>query len=180
MLTITIPEAEHFDEEKNEFLYFEAVTLELEHSLAVLSKWEQIYEKPFLSAEKKSSEEVLGYVKCMIQTPNFPPEVLPRLTQENLEAINAYIDAKMTATWFNDQPGARRNSETITAELIYYWMCAFQIPLEFENRHLNHLFTLIRVCNAKNQPEKKMGMQEHAGWQRDLNAERRALMGTAG
>jgi hypothetical protein len=180
VLTIVVPGDELFNEEIQEFTTTEDVVVELEHSLVSLSKWESIYEKPFLSLEKKSTEEVKDYIKVMILTPNFPPEVFQKLVDENLGMINKYIDAKMTATWFNDTPNAPRSSEIITAELIYYWMTVFSIPFECQYWHLNRLFTLIKICNVKNAKPKKMSRSELAARNRELNAQRRAQTGSTG
>jgi hypothetical protein len=180
MLTIVVPGIEMFDEATQEFVTRDDVTLELEHSLVSLSKWESMYEKPFLGKEEKKTEEVLEYVKMMTLTPDVPDQVFSKLSETNILAINAYIDAKMTATWFNEAPGAPPTREVITAELIYYWMISFQIPFECERWHLNKLFTLIRVCNIKSAKPKKMSRSEIAARNRELNAQRKKQLGTTG
>lgn len=178
MLTIKISVSESFDNSKNEFLT-EEVTVEMEHSLVSLSKWESFFEKPFLSSVDKTEEETLWYLNAMILTPNLPEGILHKLSQENVTAINEYMTAKMSATTFHNQKEGR-DKEIITAELIYYWMVALNIPFECQYWHLNRLFTLINVCNLKNGPQKKMSAAEIAQRNRELNAKRRAELNTKG
>ena len=180
MLKIVVPGIELFDDESQEFVTQNDFTLELEHSLVSLSKWESIYEKPFLGEGEKTTDEVVGYVKAMTLTPEVPEEIFYKLSEENVAKINEYIDAKMSATWFSEQPGAPKTREVITSEVIYYWMIAFQIPFECETWHLNRLFTLIRVCNIKQAKPEKMSRAEIAARNRELNAQRKAQFGTKG
>lgn len=179
MLKIIVSGTEMFDDRAQEFTTEGDVVLELEHSLVSLSKWESEFGKAFLGREAKTPEEVVAYVRCMCVGDNFPPEVFHRLSRANFEEINAYIDARMTATWFSDSPEPKTR-EVITAELIYYWMTAFQIPFECERWHLNRLFTLIRVCNIKQQPPKKMSSTEISQRNAALNAERRQRLNSTG
>jgi hypothetical protein len=109
-----------------------------------------------------------------------PEEIFQQLSEANFEEIHKYIDAKMTATWFSDQPGAPKSREVITAEVIYYWMTVFNIPFECEHWHLNRLFTLIRICNIKQSKPEKMSRAEIARRNRELNAQRKAQLGTTG
>lgn len=181
MLVITIPIVESFDEASNEFITtHESVTLELEHSLAALSKWESKWKKPFLGKDPKTIEETTDYIQAMDLNPNTDVEVYSRLSNDNIHAINAYIEDTMTATWFNDTKGPSRNKEVITAEVIYYWMIALTIPFECQYWHLNKLFTLIKVCNLKNSPDKKMSRRDVASRNRSINAARRAQSGSTG
>jgi len=180
MLTITVPGIEVFDEGRQEFATQGDVVLELEHSLVSLSKWESIFEKPFLGDADKTTEEIYGYIQVMCLTPGVPDEVFTKLSDENAEAVNAYINARMSATWFSETPGAPKNRDVITSELIYYWMTVFQIPFECETWHINRLFTLIRICNIKQSKPKKMSRNDVAARNRELNAQRKAQLGTNG
>lgn len=179
MLTIVVPLQEGVDQDNN-FVLIEGFELELEHSLASLSKWESKFEKPFLSSKEKTTEEVLAYIECMCRTPNVPPEVWGKLSQDNYNAINAYIDSKQTATWFSDDKPQTQSGEIITAEIVYFWMTSMRIPWEAQHWHLNKLFTLVRVFDLKSAKPKPMGRAEQLQRQRELNQKRRAEMKTKG
>lgn len=179
MLTLKVVAEDSYDESSQKFVDLEQYTLVLEHSLVSLSKWESKYEKPFLGPQAKTNEETLWYIDAMRISPADPPDY-SKLLPEHFAAINEYVNAKQSATWFTEKQNAKRSRETITAELIYYWMISLNIPLDWENRHLNRLLTLIRVCNEKNQPPKKMGPREVRERQRQINEQRRAQLGTRG
>lgn len=181
MLDIVIPSIEFYDEEQNLFIrpIEKDCHLRLEHSLVSISKWESKWCKPFLSKEQKSLEESVDYIKCMTLTQNVNPRVYECITNSVMEQINAYIEAPMTATTFMDT-NKSANREVVTAELIYYWMIALNIPFECQKWHINRLLTLINVCNIKNQPEKKMSAHEIYNRNRALNEARKMKYKTKG
>lgn len=180
MLSLTIPERELYDEANDRFVYTKETTIQLEHSLVSLAKWEAKWKKPFLQQDGLTGEELKDYIRCMTITKNVDPMIYDVLTNENYEAIRSYIDDSMTATWFREDKNAKRSRKVVTAELIYYWMVALQIPIEFQKWHLNRLITLIRVCNEKNKPPKKMSKRDGARQQHALNAARRSRLHSKG
>lgn len=180
MLRLIIKGDEYFNEETLEFSTQGDVEIDLEHSLVSLSKWESKHKKPFLSNEDKTPEEIFSYVESMILSENFPGGILRTMSSENINQINEYIDSKESATTFGEMPAVRGRGETITSELIYYWMVAFRIPFICETWHLNRLFSLIRICNLKNNPPKNTNKHELAARNRELNERRKRELGTKG
>ena len=180
MLQITVPAGELWDENNKEFISVKEQTLQLEHSLVSLSKWESKWCKAFLSKQEKTFEETLDYIKCMTITQNVDPNVYMFLTNENILQVNKYIEDPMTATTFRKDNTGKSNQEVITAELIYYWMIALTIPFECQKWHLNRLLTLIQVCNIKNTPPKKMGRRELMSRNAAINAANRKRFNSKG
>lgn len=180
MLQITVPGVELYDEKNDEFIYLKERTLQLEHSLVSLSKWESKWCKPFISKTNKTDEEVRDYVRCMTITQNVDPDVYLRLTNRNFDEIESYINAPMTATTFKEGRLGKKSNGIVTNEIIYYWMVSLNIPMNCEKWHLNRLLTLIRVCNEKNAPSKKMSKSEIMRNNAALNADRRQQLNSKG
>jgi hypothetical protein len=181
MLQITVPGRELYDEEKEEFVTEREQVLQLEHSLVSLHKWESKWCKAFLGKTEKTDEEMLDYIRCMTMTQNVKPEVYDRLTEDNIKQVYEYINAPMTATYFSeDVKKGKNNRETVTAELIYWWMITLNIPFECRKWHLNSLLTLVQVCNIKNSPPKKRSKRDILRSNAELNAARRKQLNTKG
>lgn len=177
MLTIEIPTTELFDENTNEFIVVKARTLSFEHSLISLSKWESKWCVPFLHTDY-TNEQLRDYIRCMCFSRDITLEDVLLFPSSVIKEITNYLDAPMTATTVQDGGGI--NHQIITSELIYSWMVAYRIPVEFEKWHLARLMTLIRVVNAQNQKPKKLSQQEIYERNAKLNAERKAKYGGAG
>ena len=181
MLTITVQGDELWDYDAEEFSYTDDVVLQFEHSLVSVSKWEAKFHKQFLNDDKKSEEEMLGYVMAMLVTPDVPQEVINRMTEDHVTQINDYINDPMTGSTISELPQTGpRSSERISAELIYFWMSHYQIPYEAREWHLNQLFTLIKIHHAKQQKPQKINKQSRIQQMAELNAQRKAKLGTTG
>lgn len=181
MLPIVVPKREYFDNKKQEFISFNGGTLNLEHSLISISKWESKWKKPFFSKESKSLEQSIDYIRCMTLNREVDDHIYMELTRADISKVNAYIEDPMTATWIREQPNkGRASSQVITSELIYSWMVSYNIPFECEKWHLNRLLILIRILEIRNTPSKKMSKKAVHEQYRAINAARRAKTGSSG
>lgn len=171
---------EGWDEVNERFIKPKTVVLRLEHSLVALSKWESIWHKPFFSNQDKTIEETLSYIKCMTIDEDVDPEVYRHITKVNEEEIFSYINNPMTATTFKETKGKGGRGTVVTTEIIYWWMTQLNIPVEFERWHINRLLTLVRVCNEKNTPGKKMSAKEIAARNASINAANRKRFNSKG
>lgn len=157
--------------------------VDLEHSLDSVSKWESKWHIPFHDDRKeKTFEQNIDYIRCMCVTPNVNPSVFNYMTEDNIKQISDYIGDSATATWFTDTGKRGGKREIVTAEIIYYWMTAYNIPESYQYWHLNKLMTLLRVCAEKSNPDKKKKMSSGnlAAQRRALNAARRKQYHTRG
>ena len=180
MLQLHVKETELFDERTNRRIHTKPVTLQLEHSLVSLSKWESKWKVFFIGNTNLTPEMSVDYVRFMTITQNVDPNVYNFLTQADLNKVREYIDDPMTATTFRNE-NHKANRSVITSEIIYYWMVALQIPFDpCQKWHLNRLLTLIRVCDEKNKPKKRMSRRATMDRQRSLNQARRAKYNTNG
>lgn len=179
MLSLIIPDCEVYDPVTNRFAPVKGRTIQLEHSLVSVSKWESKWKKAFISEKGRTREETVDYIRCMTITQNVDPKVYLGITRKNIEQVEAYINDSMTATTFKNL-NRRGSGGVVTSEIIYYWMVSLQIPFECQKWHLNRLLTLIRVCDEKSQPGKKMSQRDIAKQNRALNAARRRRTGSRG
>lgn len=176
-LTIEIPE--EFVNATNEFLSPKTVTIQLEHSLLSISKWESRWRQSFFKTETKTREQTIDYVRCMTIDRNVDQRAYRYITDAQISKINQYVNMNMTATTVrNDQ--SKKSRRIITSEVVYYWMIEQGIPFECQKWHFSRLMTLINVCAAERNPPKKRNPKELAEYHRRLNASRKAKHHTKG
>ena len=178
MLKILVPKKELFNDNTSEFITIDETWLTLEHSLVSVSKWESKWHMPYLNNDPnkpKTREQIIDYIRCMTITPNVNPYVYKALTPKNIEDINNYIQNPMTATIINNyKKKQKQKKKVITAEIIYYWMIALNIPQEYQKWHLNKLLTLIDVCQIENSGDSnKMNYHDTINHYKSVNAARR-------
>lgn len=201
MITVVIEPSEEIDDSNN-IVKIPGATLQLEHSLISLQKWEAIWQQPWLdNKNQKTREQTISYIKCMTINKNVSDEVYNKIPDYEINRVNTYINNPMTASKIDENLGQSNlkqlqhkntHDSFISAELIYYWMIAFHIPFECRKWHLNQLLTLIRVCAAKKEEEnaelerETKGNKVNTNWRATAqsfkaeNARRRALWHTKG
>lgn len=180
MLEIHLPEQEYFDRRNSKIKAVPEIHLVLKHSLLTISEWETIWEVPFLSQSQKTTEQLHSYISIMAGT-ELSEQTLDRFTRADYKKIRDFLNAKHSATWFNDKPGKGGRTQITTTELIYYWMTIYNIPFKCEEWPLSRLMNLIRIASIKNDPEpKKRNRTEMLNERAALNAKRRAEMNSKG
>lgn len=193
MLKLVIEGKETFNQKTQQFGKTPSVTLELEHSLVSLAKWESKHQKPFLKDDDKTKEEMIDYIRFMTITQNVNPEVYNQLSKDEMKKINDYIQSPQTATKFyqnvkgegvKESTSSKKDNKVMTSEEIYYLMISFQIPFECQRWHLNRLLTLIKVCSIKERQQNgkggRMSKRDILAQNNALNAARRQRMKTRG
>lgn len=178
-LKVVVPGGEFFDSKTEEFITVKPATLIMEHSLLSISKWEEKWHVPFIKgpdprSDEKTNEMWLDYFRCMVISPkSVDMKTLSAIPLKEQKRIAKYIEASNTASSVSDIGETKGRKEQITSELIYYWMIAYQIPVEFEKWHLSRLIMLIRICQRKNEPPKKQSQAERSLNYARISAKRR-------
>lgn len=179
MLEITIPATEAWDSKNEEFVTINETKLLLEHSLVSISKWEEIWEKPFLNSQNLSYEEAISYVKCMTLNEGIDENVYRFIDKNIFKQIDDYMGKPMTATkiyHFGQSQGSKSKPKIMTNEEIYYYMITLGIYKECENWHINRLFMLMEVFSVKNTPPKELSQDEVARRYHEMNKARKEKM----
>lgn len=183
MLELTLKPTEYFNPTTNQFVVSEnTVTVVFQHTLITVSKWESKWEVPFIG-RVLTDEERIDYVgRCMpTNNPNLSPiEIVLRLTAEDTTRLSEFVKSKQSATVIT-RLGNKPKSDTITTEAIYYYMVQYNIPIAFEQWHLNRLITLLEYFSYKEEEKQGKGgkfkpTSEAIEARRQLNAQRLANM----
>jgi len=174
-LEIKVKENELYDSVSNVFYPIPAQKLVLEHSLVSISKWESKWHKMYLETPNKTNEELIDYIRCMTINKGVPDATYYALSQENINDIVKYMEDPMTASYVFD-PKTGGHHERVSSELIYYWMIAFNIPVEFEKWHINRLLMLIKICSKKNSKPSKKDKAAMDRRRAEINQQRLAKM----
>ena len=175
MLTIKCPDQEFFDQVSQQFFTVKGKTFHLEHSLRSIAKWEDKYEKPFMT-DDHTDDEMIDYFTCMSIEPGFTRNLI---TDDVAKQISDYIARKHTATTIKSHGGSKA-APVQTAETLYAAMAMAGIPYEADKWNVNRLLMTIAVVAEKNSPPKKMGRNEILQQNADLNKARRAALHTKG
>nr|DAS39837.1 MAG TPA: hypothetical protein [Caudoviricetes sp.] len=147
-LTLELPGEERFDEESSTFISMPPCTLHLTHSLYSVSLWESVYKRSFLDSPPNTPEETMYYVECMSEEP-LPGDFMRRLDRNIQVKIAEYIADGASATHLLDPPARGGPKDSMTSELIYWYMSQFNIPYDCDKWNLNRLLTLIKLSAAK-------------------------------
>lgn len=179
MFTIKIPPLETFNNETGEFSYYNEDEFTVEHTLRTIAAYEAATGKPYYDT-KSDKDNLFEYLPYMIVKPPKDLKSLDRIPQNELQKLVQWMTSSQTATWFtdfrtnNNGLGGPPSNDTITAEIIYYWMTEYNIPFECDKWHINRLMTLIEVCARKKAPPQKMSKEETMQLHAQVNAQRRA------
>jgi hypothetical protein len=180
MIAIDLGTIEYYDDINNEFVYDKGGIVRFEYSLKVIYDWEGKWKKPFLKGGL-TDEEQMDFYRTMALDP-----VEERfITIEVGNVLAQYIKEAHTATTFTshdeEQTGKGMPSGKIyTAEEFYAMMFSAGVDMEFENRNLNRLMTILRIISLKNEPPKKMNRQDIMRQNAELNRQRREQLKTKG
>lgn len=181
MISIDLGTIEYYDGINNKFVYEEGGIVEFEYSLKVVYDWEGKWGKPFLKGD--ANQEELNDFFIRMGNREFKKDFLSESVKKKL--ID-YIENSHTATKFNTYEDSQNDNNSTskaklyTAEELYALMISANVPLEFENRNLNRLLTIMRIVASFNNPPKKMNKNDIYKQNRELNEARKRQMKTKG
>lgn len=156
------------------------VTLQFEHSLRSLSKWESKTKKAWFGSNEKLPSEMITYFQCMLLSPEVDPDLVYACTPQQLDELTNYINEPQTASSVPRETTSKIVEEIATSELMYFWMTALKINWEAQDWHLSRLTMLIEIASYKQQPAKKRKEKDiMADWAAQ-NEKQKKLLGITG
>lgn len=108
------------------------------------------------------------------------PNLVYGLSPEQQDELTIYINTPQTASSVPKTGPQRRNTETITSELIYYWLSALKLNWEAQHWHLSRCMMLIEIAGYKQAPAKKRNPREVLTDWAQQNEERKKKFGISG
>lgn len=156
------------------------VTLQFEHSLRSLSKWESKTRKAWFGSAEKLPSEMILYFQCMLLSPGVDPDLVYACSAQQLDDLAKYINESFTASSVPDDTKSKIVEEIATSELIYYWMTALKINWEAQDWHLSRLMMLIKISSYKQQPPKKRKEKDVLADWAAQNEKQKKLLGITG
>lgn len=180
MITIDLGVIELYDSDSNTFEYIELGKVRFEYSLKAIYEWEAKWKKPFLKGGLNDEEYIDFYLHMALD-----PITKESITYDVAKTLSKYITEVPTATTFSTDmnPETKTVSSKAkfqTAEELYAIMINAGVPIEFEDRNLNRLLTILRIISIKNEPPKKMSQQDVLKQNASLNEQRKAMLKTKG
>lgn len=168
MLRLTIESSEYFEEETGLFKTQEAVTVNLEHSLLAMSRWEGETKKCFLASTLDVADLTL-YVQCMSEeyiSLDTAKNILFHYKREIIKYIYDDRVAKKATPYQNERilSGNRQSQKQkfTPTEEIYYVMDELGIPWAAEKWHFSRLSSLIKQHSKKKGGKKGSGKRMSA------------------
>lgn len=154
------------------------VLLKMEHSLQSVSKWESKHKIAFMGRLAKSPDQMIDYYQDMILSPGVDPTIVYRMSPAQMQEVNDYINEVRSASSVPQEKSKGGEEETMTSELIYYWMTELQIPFDpTDTWHLSRVLMLIQITAYKKQPPKKRKDSEVMADWRAQNERQKKLLG---
>lgn len=178
MISIDLGVIEHYDDTQNMFIYETGGVVRFEYSLKALYDWEFKWRKPFLKGNITQEELIDFYITMALD-----PIDAKFINNDVSNILAKYISDSNTATTFtsdNNETGGFNNNKRYTSEELYALMILENVPIEFENRNLNRLLTILRVISTYKAPPKKMSKQDIYKQNAELNRKRKEEMKTKG
>lgn len=177
MLTLTFEDVDSFDNATNQFITIKGGTYDFEHSLRAIFEWEGKYQRPFLTRDEKTSEEMFNYFKMMCFQKDFEPALFLH-NYDNLVKLQEYISSEVSATKINDS--GEISTRIITAEVLYAYMFKSGMDISVQDWHISRLLKTLAVISSFSEEPKKMSPDEIRQQNRELNRIRKEKYKTKG